>query len=59
MDQFTKFGVYVSIIGGVLFILGFTFVTSLNFTAENQVTKASENVIAFLSANKSGSECDM
>ena len=39
MDQFTKFGVDVSIIGAALFVLGFIFVTSLNFTAENQVTK--------------------
>lgn len=39
MDEFTKFGMYTSIIGAVLFVLGFIFVTSLNFTAENQVCK--------------------
>ena len=43
MDQFTKFGVYVSIIGAALFVLGFIFVTSLNYTAENQVTKVQGN----------------
>ena len=36
-DEFTKFGIYVAIIGFALFVLGFIFVTSLNFTAENQV----------------------
>ncbi|XP_046633239.1 ATP-dependent translocase ABCB1-like isoform X2 [Daphnia pulicaria] len=36
-DEFTKFGIYVAIIGAVLLLLGFIFVTALNFTAENQV----------------------
>lgn len=37
MDAFTEFGVYTSIIGAILFALGFLFVTALNYTAENQV----------------------
>lgn len=36
-DEFTKFGIYVAVIGAALFVLGFIFVTALNFTAENQV----------------------
>lgn len=45
MDEFTKFGMYTSIIGAILFVLGFIFVTSLNFTAENQVCELYTDIL--------------
>lgn len=37
MDEFVKFGVYTSVVGVVRFALAFTFLTLLNYAAENQV----------------------
>ena len=36
-EQLTQFGINISIIAFVLFVIGFVIVSALNFTAENQV----------------------